>query len=205
MGIMYAVSDEPRYALMKLLFDFFPIILFFIAYKITGNNIYIATGVAIVATGAQLAYSRIRHGKIEKLHLVSFVLLLVLGGLTIALQDKRLIMWKVTVVNWLFAVGFLATEFIGDKTLVQRIMEKTIRLPVTVYVKINRAYVGFFVALGFINMYVFMNYSEPAWVNFKLFGMLGLTLLFMLGQIFFLRKYLATMAVTETTDANEEA
>ena len=191
---------------MKLLFDFFPIILFFTAYKVTGNNIYIATGVAIVATGLQLAYTKLKHGKIEKIHLLSFVLLLVLGGLTILLQDKRLIMWKVSIVNWLFAAGFMATEFIGNrKTLVQRMMEKTISLPVSVYVKINRAYAGFFVALGFINMYVFMNYSEPAWVNFKLFGMLGLTLLFMLGQIFFLRKYLATMAVNDNTDANEEA
>lgn len=165
---------------MQLLFDFFPVIAFFIAYKLAG--IYVATGVIIVAVVAQVAVQWIRHQKISTMSLVSAALVLVFGGLTLLVHDKAFIQWKPTVVNWLFAVAFLGSHFIGDQPIVQRMLGSQVTLPPASWRRLNLGWVVFFTVMGAANLYVAYNFAESTWVNFKLFGVLGLTLLFVIIQ-----------------------
>ena len=170
---------------MQLLFDFLPVIAFFVAYKIAG--IYAATLVLIVAVLLQSAVQWIRKRKLNTMHLISAALVLVFGGLTLAIHDKSFIMWKPTIVNWLFAAGFLASQYpvFGGKPLVQRLMgsaDAGIELPEASWRHLNLMWVAYFIVLGVANLYVFRNFDEGTWVNFKLFGMLGLTLVFVILQ-----------------------
>ncbi len=112
---------------MKFLYDFFPILLFFIAYKLYG--IYAATVVAIAASLVQVGMFWLKHRRFENMHLITLALILVLGGLTLWLQDETFIKWKPTIVNWAFAAAFLGSRFIGEKTLVERMMGSAIELP----------------------------------------------------------------------------
>ena len=128
---------------MKFLYDFFPIVLFFIAYKLYG--MYVATAVIIVSSLLQVGYSWFRHRKVEKMHLITLVIVLVFGGLTLILQDPVFIKWKPTVVNWLFGLAFLGSQFIGAKTLVERMMSTQIELPSAVWRRLNLTWVAFFV------------------------------------------------------------
>jgi intracellular septation protein len=173
---------------MKILLDFLPVIVFFAVYKFT-NDILLATAVLIPATLLQMLYSWKVQGKIEKMQLVTLVLVVLLGGATLAFQDKAFIQWKPTIVNWLFALGFLATQFIGDKTVVERLMGSSMELPKAIWSRLNLAWVAFFVAVGIVNLYVAYNFSEEIWVDFKLFGMLGLTILFIILQGLYIAKH----------------
>ena len=176
----------------KLLFDFFPVILFFVTFKFYEDptkGIIAGTAVAIAATVVQVTYSRLRHGKVERMHLITLALLVVLGGATIVLQDEIFIKWKPTVVNWLFGIVFLGSQFIGKKSIVQRMMEKSVTLPGPIWFRLNMAWVAFFFVLGIINLYVVYHFDTDTWVNFKLFGMLGLTLVFVLVQSFYLMRH----------------
>ena len=173
---------------MKILLDFLLVIVFFAFYKFT-NDILLATAVLIPATLLQMLYSWRVQGKIEKMQLVTLVLVVLLGGATLAFQDKAFIQWKPTIVNWLFAVGFLATQFIGDKTVVERLMGSSMELPKAIWSRLNLAWVAFFIAVGIVNLYVAYNFSEEIWVDFKLFGMLGLTILFIVLQGLYIAKH----------------
>lgn len=173
---------------MKLLYDFFPILLFFIAYKV--YDIYAATAVAIAAAFVQTGFYWLKHRRFENTHLLTLGLLVVFGGLTLALHDPVFIKWKPTLVNWLFAIGFLGSHFIGRKTLVERMMGHAVSLPAPVWSRLNQAWTWFFVAMGALNLYVAYNFSEDTWVNFKLFGMLGLTLTFVIAQSLYLSRHL---------------
>lgn len=176
---------------MQLLFDFFPIIAFFVTYKVTGN-LFAATAVIIVAVLAQTAWQWFRHRKVSQMALISAVLVLIFGGLTLLIHDKVFIQWKVTVVNWLFAAAFLASRYIGEKLLIERIMEQNVQLERPVWHTLNWAWIGFFTVLGAINLYVAYSFSEAAWVNFKMFGLLALTLVFVLGQAVWLSSKIPT-------------
>ncbi len=154
---------------MKLLLDFFPIVLFFIVYKMT-NDIILATVVLVPATLVQMAYTRWSTGKIEKMQLATLILVVVFGGLTFALQDGVFIKWKPTAANWLFALIFLGSQFIGSKTVVQRIMGKNLQMPKAAWRKLNLAWCTFFALMGGLNLYVAFGFSEDVWVNFKLFS-----------------------------------
>ncbi len=112
---------------MQLLFDFFPVIAFFVTYKITGN-LFVATGVIIVSVIAQTGWQWFRHRKVSQMALISGALVLIFGGLTLLIHDKVFIQWKVSVVNWLFAAGFLASRFFGDKLLIERMMGENVQL-----------------------------------------------------------------------------
>ena len=169
---------------MQPLLDLLPVILFFVTYRLT--DIFVATGVLIVAVLIQTAVQWIRHRKVSPMSLISGVLVLIFGGLTLLIHDKSFIQWKVTVVNWLFAAAFLASRFIGERTLVERIMGENVQLERPVWQRLNWAWIVFFLLLGAVNLYVAWNFSENVWVNFKLFGMLGLTFLFALVQGFWL-------------------
>lgn len=181
---------------MKLLLDFFPIAIFFGVYHYTKDMI-LATAVLIPATIIQIAIVWFKTRKIEKMHIVTLVLIIVMGGATVILQDKTFIQWKPTVVNWLFAAAFLGSYVIGNKPLIQRMMESQIDLPSPQWKALNAYWIIFFIAMGGLNIAVFSFYSEEAWVNFKLFGMLGLTLVFIVAQGIWLAKHIKTEPETE--------
>lgn len=173
---------------MKLLFDLFPVILFFVAYKLA--DIYVATAVAIAAGFAQVGWSYLRHRKVETMHWITLGLLVVFGGMTLLLHDPVFIKWKPSIVNWLFAVAFLGSGLFMERNLLQRSMEHAVKLPAPIWTRLNLAWVLFFVAMGGLNLYVAYSYSEETWVNFKLFGMMGLTLVFLLAQGFYLSRHM---------------
>lgn len=178
---------------MKLLFDFFPILLFFITFKLyeePTEGVLAATAVAIVASFIQVSVSWLRNRRIENMHLVTLALIVVFGGATLVLKEEIFIKWKPTAVNWLFAMVFLASEFIGRKNLVRRMMENSIELPEAVWGKLNLSWVAFFVFLGAANLYVVYNFDTDTWVNFKLFGLLGLTVAFVALQSLYLIRHM---------------
>lgn len=180
---------------MKVLFDFFPILLFFLAFKLSDDpkeGILIATAVAIAASIVQVALYWGKYRRVEKMHLVTLGLILVFGGLTLVLEDEMFIKWKPTVLNWLFGLVFLASQFIGSKPLVQRMMEAKIQLPEPIWLRLNLSWVAFFIAVGFINLYVVYHFDTNTWVNFKLFGLMGLTLVFVMAQGLYLARYVKT-------------
>jgi intracellular septation protein len=210
---------------MKFLADFFPILLFFIAYKLYG--IYAATAVAIAASLLQVGWHWLRTRKVETMHLVTLGILVVFGGLTIALHDRAFIMWKPSVVNWLFAAVFLGSHFVGDKPLIERMMSHAIEVPAPIWRRLNQLWVLFFLAMGAANLFVANQFftsesallgasglseidfeqcaalfsgdllalcetaraQEETWVNFKLFGMMGLTFAFVIAQAFYLARH----------------
>ena len=181
---------------MKFLYDFFPVVLFFVAYKT--YDIFVATGVIIIASLLQVGFSWMRHRKIENMHIVTLVLVLVLGGATILLHDENFIKWKPTVVNWLFAAVFLGSHFIGKRTIIQRMLDSNISLPSPIWPRLNMLWTGFFIIMGVANMYVAFYFAPELtaqertdlWVDFKLFGMMGLTFVFVILQAVYLARYI---------------
>ncbi len=172
---------------MKYLFDFFPVLLFFIAYKLF--DIYVATAVIIGATFLQVGVFWLKHRRFQTSHLVTLVLVSGFGGATLLLHNPNFIKWKPTVLNWLFAAAFLGSQFIGEKSLVQRMMDQAVALPAAIWRRLNLSWVVFFIVMGAANLYVAFNFSENTWVNFKLFGIMGLTLLFVLLQALFISRH----------------
>ena len=172
---------------MKLLFDLFPVILFFIAFKMF--NIYVATAVANAATVVQIAWTKWRHGKVDVMLWVSFVIIGVFGGATLLLQDETFIKWKPTVLYWLFSTILLISNWLFNKNLMRSLLHEKIALPLHAWNRLNLTWSLFFAVLGFINLYVAFNYTTDAWVNFKLFGFTGLMVVFILAQSVWLAKY----------------
>lgn len=173
---------------MKILFDFFPILLFFVAFKL--YDIYVATAVAIAATAAQVGFVWFRARKIEPTHLITLVLIIVFGGATIYFKDELFIKWKPTVVNWLFGLAFLLSQVFGNRTFVERMMSGAIELPANIWRRLNLMWAVFFISLGVVNLFVVYTFDTETWVNFKLFGLLGLTLVFAVGQSVYLSRYI---------------
>lgn len=173
---------------MKLLFDFLPILLFFIAYKISG--IYVATAVAIIVSCVQVGFCWYKFRRIEHLLLITLLLIVVLGGATLFLHNTLFFQWKPTIVNWLFAITFLGSQFIGHKPVIQRMLEKNVNLPTSIWRRLNISWALFFLIMGIANLYVVYHYDQDTWVNFKLFGMLGLTVLFVLVQAIYLARHI---------------
>ncbi|MEK6748256.1 MAG: septation protein A [Pseudomonadota bacterium] len=183
---------------MKLLYDFFPIILFFIAFKFFG--IYTATAVAMGATIVQVIYTRIKIKRFEPMHLVNLGIIGVFGGATLWLADEMFIKWKPTAVNWVLAITFLAGQFIGKKTLIERAMSSAVQLPNTVWTRLNLSWVTFFILSGFLNLYVVYNFDTETWVNFKLFGLLGITAIFAIAQAMYISRYIKLEDTHPTQD-----
>lgn len=176
--------------MVQLLFDYLPIVLFFIAFKLYG--IYTATGVAIVASFLQVAIYYYSHRKFEKMHIIMFILITLLGGATLLLHQEIFIKWKPTAVYWVLACIFLGSHFIGKKTAIRMLLEGNLDLPDSVWKKLNLGWMSFFILLGVANLFVVYHFDTNTWVNFKLFGTLGLTAIFILLQSFYLTKYCAT-------------
>ncbi len=214
---------------MKQLFDFFPILLFFIIYKFyldlpdelilsvntlfpfmqiqpgeAKHAIYLATLTAIIANALQVAFTALISKRVEKMHIITLVLLVVFGGATLLLKDPVFIKWKPTAINWLFAIVFLGSQFIGEKPLVQRMMSHALEIDdSSVWKRLNMAWVTFFIFSGIANLIVAFNFSEEIWVDFKLFGLMGLTILFVIGQAFYLARFIPSEPVSKTTDKED--
>lgn len=189
---------------MKFLFDFFPVVLFFIAYKT--YDIFVATAVIIVSSAVQVSAFWLKHRRFEKMHIVTLVLVVVLGGATIILHDDHFIKWKPSIVNWLFAVAFLGSHYIGKQTIIQRMLATNISLPAPIWTRLSYIWIGFFVLMGIANMYVAFYFAPELsleertdiWVDFKLFGMMGLTFIFVVIQSIYLARHI------EDTESSQE-
>jgi intracellular septation protein len=175
-------------AIMKFLFDIFPVLLFFAAFKFWG--IYTATAVAIGATVAQVAWSWLRHRKVDNMLWVSLAIIVLFGGATLWLKDEAFIKWKPTVLYWLFAAILLGSALLFRKNLIRTMMEKQLTLPDPVWQKLNLSWALFFAVMGAANLYVAFHFPTEFWVNFKLFGGIGLMIAFVVGQGLLLSRYI---------------
>ena len=203
---------------MKIFYDLAPIILFFLGYHnasfIAENTpvgswldpaqpeviaaTIIATGIAIVASFIQVGGFWLKNRRFERMHIFSLVLISGLGGITIAFGDPAFIQWKPTVLNWVFAGAFLVSQYVGKTSLIHKMMSGQINLPDSVWTRLNLSWVVFFIISGFANLYVAFYYATDLdektrmdnWVDFKLFGLMGLTLIFVIAQAFYLSKYM---------------
>lgn len=185
---------------MKLLFDLFPVVLFFLAYKL--HDIFVATAVAIAATFVQIGWLWIRHRQIERMMWINLAVITVFGGATLVSQDEMFIKWKPTVFYWLIGSVLFISNWLFSKNLIKVALEKQMVLPAAVWNILNLSWIVFFVIMGCVNLFVAFNYSLDTWVSFKLFGATGLMLVFIVAQIIFLGKYLKDTAVlvVENTD-----
>lgn len=181
---------------MKFLFDFFPLIVFLIAYNYPENReqgIYYATVAIIVASLIQVCLYWLFYRRWEKMHVITLVVLLIFGSLTLWLQDERFIKWKPTIVYWIFAGVLLGSQYIGEKNIIQRMMtmaDENLIMPDRVWYRLNVSWVIFFVGSGILNLYVAYNYTTELWVSFKVFGLTVLTLLFVVAQIFYMYRFI---------------
>jgi len=192
---------------MKFLFDFFPIILFFVvfnSYDDQMDGVIAATKVMIAASAVQISLFWLKNRRFENMHLITLAMVAVLGGATIYFRNADFIKWKPTAVNWLFAIAFMGSEFIGKKSLLKRMMDKNISLPEPVWSRLNYAWVIFFILMGVVNLYVAFNYSLADWVDFKTFGMLGLTFAFVILQAFYMARHVGDPKVEESSNQTEE-
>jgi intracellular septation protein len=197
---------------MKTLIDFLPVIAFFVAYFVPGPaDIYRATVVLMIAMALQVStlwlMDRVRKARasdavplLNRMHLVSAGLVLVLGTATIVLHNDLFIKWKPTVVDWLFAAVFLGSQLFTGKSLIERAAGDNLTLPAPVWRSLNLAWVIFFFVLGVLNLVVVYNFSEAIWVNFKLFGSLALTFLFVLAQGLWIQRHLPGETQTEVSE-----
>lgn len=180
---------------MKLLFDYFPILCFFIAYKLYG--VYVATAVTMSACILQNAIYWLKNRRFEKLHIITLWSVLILGGLTLIFHKAIFIQWKPSIIYWIFACMLLFSQFFAKKTLLARLLGDKIAVPEKIWDQLNIAWSLFFIFLGLLNVYVIYHYSMSAWVNFKLFGTLGLTLLFVIGQAIYMSRHIQQESISE--------
>jgi len=177
-----------------MLIDFIPVLLFFIAFKFFG--IYVATTVGIVVTALQVFLTRILRKKFDKQQVVTLVVFVFFGGLTLYFHDPIFVKWKPSIIFWIFGIVFLGSQFIGTKPLIQRMMQgmadgQAAGIPVAVWKKLNLTWSLFFIVLGSLNLYIAYTFSTDAWVNFKLYGITGLFLVFSVLQALYMTRYLS--------------
>ena len=175
---------------MKFLFDLFPVILFFAAFKL--GDIFIATGVAIAATFIQIGWVWMKHRKVDTMLWVSLVIITVFGGMTLVFHNETFIKWKPTILYWSFAVALAGSQLVLGKNLIRTLLAEQIELPEVIWQRLNWAWVGFFVFMGAANLAIAfgLGLSTDTWVKFKVFGGTGLMLVFVIIQGVFLSRYL---------------
>jgi intracellular septation protein len=173
---------------MKMFMDFFPIALFFIAFKLGG--IYVATGVAMAATLLQIGWLYFRHGKVEPMQWVSLAIITLFGGATLLTHDETFIKWKPTILYWLMGGVLLGGQLLFKRNLLMKIMSAQLNLPDPIWLRLLFAWVAFFAVMGVVNLWVAFNFDTDTWVNYKLFGGMGLMLVFVLLQAVFLSRHI---------------
>ena len=173
---------------MKFLFDLFPVILFFVAFKLA--DIYVATATAIAATFVQVGWLKLRRRRVDPMLWASLAIIVVFGGATLALRDETFIKWKPTVLYWLFGAVLGGAELLFRRNLMRAMLGAQVQLPDPVWMKLNWSWTAFFAFMGAANLYVAFNFPTDLWVNFKLFGGMGLMLLFVIGQALVLSRYM---------------
>lgn len=210
---------------MKFLFDFLPVALFFAAYKLFGDmppeliqivnqipyvslsqseprdSLIFATLILLIASMIQNVLHWLVYKRFEKMHLISFAILLVFGSMTVIFKDPNFIKWKVSIFNWIFAAVLIGSLFIGKKTLIERMMSHAISVPVETWKTVTVMWALFFGLIGVLNLIVAFYYpgeNDKNWVNFKLFGIFGLTIVFMIAQAIYLSRYTTDERVKET-------
>ena len=200
---------------MKQFIDFIPLLLFFIVTKldprvieIAGHElsfggIYSATAVLIISSIVVYGAIFISQRKLEKSQWLTLVACLVFGGLTLAFHSETFLKWKAPVVNWLFALAFAGSHFIGDKVLIKRMMGHALSLPDAIWTRLNVAWIGFFLFCGAANLFVAFTY-QSIWVDFKVFGSLGMTVLFLIAQGIYLSRHLHDTDPTDTTPKTKD-
>ncbi|MCY1219392.1 putative intracellular septation protein A [compost metagenome] len=188
-------------AAVKQFIDFIPLILFFIVYKLEPRavelaghtymlgGIFSATAVLIVSSVIVYGTIFLLQRRLEKGQWLTLVACLVFGGMTLAFHSETFLKWKAPVVNWLFALAFAGSHFIGDKPLIQRMMGHALNLPQAIWIRLNLAWIAFFLVCGFANLFVAFTFHE-FWVDFKVFGSLGMTVLFLVGQGVYLARHI---------------
>ena len=186
---------------MKQLIDFIPLILFFVVYKMDPRMISLGAeqyevGGPFSATLVLMASSIVVYGglylknrQLEKSHTITLVAVILFGGMTLFFHDEAFLKWKAPIVNWIFAVAFLVSQFIGEKTLLERMTGHALTLPKSIWLKMNISWVIFFTLLGAANLFVAFTFHE-IWVDFKVFGSLILTFLFVIGQFLVISKHI---------------
>jgi intracellular septation protein len=172
---------------MKFLFDLLPVLLFFIAFKLA--DIYVATAVAIATTFVQVAWLKLRGKRVDAMLWASLGIIAVFGGATLALQNETFIKWKPTVLYWLLGAVLGGAALLFRRNLIRIMLSEQVQLPDPVWNRLNWSWVGFFAFMGALNLYVAYNYSTDLWVNFKLFGGVGLMLVFVVVQALFLARH----------------
>lgn len=165
---------------MQVLFDIFPVIVFFVVYRFSG--IYAATAAIMVTMAAQIAYQWFRHRKVSQMFLASGILVGVLGTVTLVLRNPLFIQWKPTIFFWFLAAALLGSRFVGRQTLVERAMGQAVQLESAFWRQLNKVWVIAFTLLGAINLYVVYHFSESTWVSYKLFGTTALLALVVIAQ-----------------------
>lgn len=179
---------------MRFLFDFFPLLAFFIAFKIADAQvaIYVATATLMIASLIQIFAYWLFYRRFEKMHLITLVVVCIFGGATLLLRDERFILWKPTVVLWVFAIMALASQYIGKKNLFQRMVQysdKRIYAPASIWFKLNLSLALFFIFLGLSNIYVAYSFDREVWVDFKVFGITILNLIFMAAAMVYMFRH----------------
>ena len=180
---------------MKQFFEFIPLIIFFVVFKMV--DIYAATGSLMISMGLMLAFNYYKNGKVEKMHVITFVMVLLFGTLTLVLHNDAFIKWKVTAVYLLFSLALLISQLFFNKPIIKQMLGKEISLPDNIWNNLNMAWALFFAVLGAVNVYVAFSLSQEVWVNFKVFGLLAATLAFTVLSGVYIYKYLPVAAEKE--------
>lgn len=183
---------------MQLLIDYIPIVIFIIAYSYKG--IFFATGVLMAVMPVILLLQWLKTRKINKIYAASTALILILGSATLYFRNATFLYWKPTVLNWAAAAAFLGSQWFSEKTFVQRMLGSAAELAESQWIRLNQIWVVFFIFVGAVNLYVAYSFSEAFWVKFKLFGMLGITIVFVIIQSVWL-----TYAAKDNEAPNQES
>lgn len=187
---------------MRAVLEYIPLVVFLIFYKFA--DLYWATGSLIVTSALQILYYLIKKEKVPTRNWIFFGLIAVFGGLTIFFHDDTFIKWKVTIINEFFAIALLVSQYVFKKNIIKQFLSESLTLPETIWTKLNLAWAIFFALCGALNLYIAFNFELDTWVNFKVFGLTGLTLVFAVGSIFSLYKYLPQES-EEVTDVLEDS
>lgn len=201
---------------MKLVFDLFPVVLFFVSFQLAQKGpaeaaavidavtgplgvaapttlaqapVLVATLVAIAATFLQIGILIALRRRIDKMMWASLAVIVVFGGATLALHDELFIKWKPSVLYWLFALALAAAELAFGRNPMKAMLGEQVQMPDIAWRKLNLSWIVFFALMGAANLIVAFNFSTETWVSFKLFGGLGLMFLFVLAQGVFLARY----------------